>query len=213
MRRRIFAGPHRARGPRMFLRRNGRRPRGHRIGSFCGVRRTYRWPRSCLGWNAWALGSCAGWREWLGWRRRSARPVAVVAAPRLPGRSGRVGPPGSLDAGPAVDPSVDGQLTINELMPDNVLTVGMTAAPPRPGSRSTIRPGRTFRSVATGSPTTSRRRARRSSPRASSRRRAATSCSGPTEMPRRGQRTSACCSRMQADHSPWLARMDRSSTV
>ena len=27
------------------------------------------------------------------------------------------------DAGPPVDPSVDGQLTINELMPDNVLTV------------------------------------------------------------------------------------------
>ncbi len=40
-----------------------------------------------------------------------------------PGQIGPGGPPGSLDAGPAVDPSVDGQLTINELMPDNVLTV------------------------------------------------------------------------------------------
>ncbi len=34
---------------------------------------------------------------------------------------GQVGPGGS--AGTSVDPSIDGQLTINELMPDNVLTV------------------------------------------------------------------------------------------
>ena len=40
-----------------------------------------------------------------------------------PGQIGPGGPPGSVDGGPAVDPSVDGQLTINELMPDNVLTV------------------------------------------------------------------------------------------
>ena len=40
-----------------------------------------------------------------------------------PGQIGPGGLPGSVDGGPAVDPSVDGQLTINELMPDNVLTV------------------------------------------------------------------------------------------
>ena len=40
-----------------------------------------------------------------------------------PGQIGPGGPPGSLDAGTTVDPSIDGQLTINELMPDNVLTV------------------------------------------------------------------------------------------
>ena len=73
--------------------------------------------------------------ERMGFRRlyRVAGTVGLAAAlgvsgcgdggTATPGQVGPGGPPGSLDAGPAVDPSVDGQLTINELMPDNVLTV------------------------------------------------------------------------------------------
>ena len=49
---------------------------------------------------------------------------------------------------PSIRP-VDGQLTINELMPDNVLTIRDERGAAVPGSRSTTRPGKTSRWPAT----------------------------------------------------------------
>ena len=148
------------------------------------------------------VGLAAAGRRWLRWRRRrDAR-----AGRAWPGRSG------APDAGPAVDPSVDGQLTINELMPDNVLTIrdDRGAASPwieiyNPTAQDIalgrLRHHRRFRRARKGDPPGGRRRARR----------AATSSCGPTATPRPGRRISACCCRMRVDHWRWRAPTARSS--
>src|ERR1700722_14103973 len=96
---------------------------------FLGFRRTYRWPQSCFGVERMGVSKL--------WRVAGMVGLGVVAGMAgcgdnggvTPGQVGAGGPGGgggagaTADAGPAVDPSVDGQLTINELMPDNVLTI------------------------------------------------------------------------------------------
>ena len=81
-----------------------------------------------MGWNAWA---CRKLCRVAGMVGLAAALGAAGCGDRSAATPGPVGPGGvdsggvgaTPDAGPPVDPSVDGQLTINELMPDNVLTL------------------------------------------------------------------------------------------
>ena len=118
-----------------------------------------------------------------------------------PGQIGPGGPPGSLDAGPAVDPSVDGQLTINELMPDNVLTVRDDRGAASPWIEIYNPTGQDIPLGGYGITDDF------SAP-------GKATLSAGVVAPAGGYLLLwACCCRTQADHWPWLARTARSSTV